>query len=64
MRSPGFNICFFKRVNLCRFAAVGIASMKCALPFGVAFTKGVLCNWLVCLAVWGTMVGLGKGGVM
>jgi formate/nitrite transporter FocA (FNT family) len=33
-------------------AAVGIATMKCSLPFSVAFFKGVLCNWLVCLAVW------------
>jgi len=36
-------------------AVVGIATMKASLPFGVAFFKGVLCNWLVCLGVWGAM---------
>ncbi len=29
-----------------------IAEAKAALPFGVAFAKGILCNILVCLAVW------------
>ena len=29
-----------------------IAEAKAALPFGAAFWKGVLCNTLVCLAVW------------
>lgn len=29
-------------------AAIG----KCNLSFGRAFILGVLCNWLVCLAVW------------
>ena len=38
-------------------AAVGIAVAKCALPFGEAFFKGVLCNVLVCLAVWLAMAG-------
>ena len=32
--------------------AVSIATAKCQLPFGVAFVRGVLCNWLVCLAVF------------
>jgi formate/nitrite transporter len=36
-------------------AVIGIATTKASLPFAVAFFKGVLCNWLVCLAVWGTM---------
>ena len=31
--------------------AVAIAERKCELGFDVAFTRGVLCNWLVCLAV-------------
>jgi len=31
--------------------AVAIAASKCELSFDVAFTRGVLCNWLVCLAV-------------
>lgn len=32
--------------------AVSIASAKVALPFGEAFVRGILCNALVCLAVW------------
>ena len=32
--------------------AVGIAEAKVALPFGEAFFRGILCNTLVCLAVW------------
>lgn len=32
--------------------AVAIASAKTALPFADAFFRGVLCNMLVCLAVW------------
>ncbi|MDD9906262.1 MAG: formate/nitrite transporter family protein [Rhodospirillaceae bacterium] len=32
--------------------ARGIASAKVALPFGEAFLRGMLCNTLVCLAVW------------
>jgi formate/nitrite transporter len=31
---------------------VKIAAGKCNLAFGKAFVLGVLCNWLVCLAVW------------
>ena len=37
--------------------AVKVASMKVALPFGEAFFKGILCNILVCLAVWLAMAG-------
>ncbi len=36
---------------------VNIAAAKIALPFGEAFFKGVLCNVLVCLAVWLAMAG-------
>ena len=32
--------------------AAAIASSKVALPWGEAFMRGVLCNTLVCLAVW------------
>ncbi|MEE9386470.1 MAG: formate/nitrite transporter family protein [Nannocystaceae bacterium] len=32
--------------------AVSIGAAKCALPLMVAFSRGVLCNALVCLAVW------------
>jgi formate/nitrite transporter len=38
-------------------AYVKIAAAKTALPFGEAFFKGVLCNLLVCLAVWLAMAG-------
>lgn len=37
--------------------AVAIASAKVALPFVEAFFRGVLCNVLVCLAVWLAMAG-------
>jgi len=32
--------------------ALAIAHAKVNLPFGEAFSRGVGCNWLVCLAVW------------
>jgi formate/nitrite transporter len=43
-------------------ASVAIATAKCSLPFDVAFTRGILCNWLVCMAVYmasgcSTMIG-------
>lgn len=31
---------------------VAIATAKCSLPFWVALVRGILCNWLVCLAVF------------
>lgn len=31
--------------------AVKVAAAKCKLTFWVAFVRGLLCNWLVCLAV-------------
>ncbi len=37
--------------------AVAIASAKTSLPFAEAFFKGVLCNVLVCLAVWLALAG-------
>ncbi len=37
--------------------AVAIATAKVALPFGEAFFRGVLCNVLVCLAVWLALAG-------
>lgn len=36
---------------------VRIAAQKVALPFWTAFFRGVLCNALVCLAVWMAMAG-------
>ena len=32
--------------------ALKIAAAKVNLTFGAAFFRGILCNWLVCLAVW------------
>jgi formate/nitrite transporter len=37
--------------------AVQIAAAKCALPFWEAFFRGVLCNVLVCMAIWMAMAG-------
>jgi len=34
-----------------------IAATKAALPFWTAFWRGVLCNVLVCMAVWMTLAG-------
>ena len=34
---------------------VKIAAMKCNLTFIQAFLLGILCNWLVCLAIWMAM---------
>lgn len=31
---------------------IAIANAKCSLGFGAAFVRGILCNWLVCLAVF------------
>lgn len=33
-------------------ASAAIATAKCSLPWDVAFVRGVLCNWLVCMAVY------------
>ncbi|MGB9823814.1 MAG: formate/nitrite transporter family protein [Candidatus Hydrothermia bacterium] len=38
--------------NLVGAYALNIANTKVNLPFLVAFSRGILCNWLVCLAVW------------
>jgi len=34
-----------------------IAAVKCALPFWTAFFRGILCNILVCMAVWMALAG-------
>lgn len=36
---------------------LSIAAAKCSLPFWTAFFRGVLCNVLVCMAVWMTLAG-------
>ena len=40
-------------------AYLSIAAGKASLPFWTAFFKGVLCNALVCLAIWMSMAGRG-----
>lgn len=37
--------------------AVGIAAAKVNLTWSEAFFRGILCNWLVCLAVWLSLAG-------
>jgi formate transporter len=37
--------------------AISVAAAKCTLSFSDAFFRGVLCNVLVCLAVWIAMAG-------
>ncbi len=36
-------------------AVIATAAAKCAIPFGQALLRGVLCNVLVCTAVWMAM---------
>lgn len=47
--------------------AIKVALRKCSASFAVALVKGMMCNWLVCMAVWlatsaqdlsGKMVGI------
>lgn len=33
-------------------SVISTAASKCVLPFGDALIKGILCNFLVCIAVW------------
>merc|ERR1711934_1248316 len=33
-------------------ASVAVAGAKTSLPFLQAFVRGILCNWLVCMAVY------------
>jgi formate/nitrite transporter len=46
---------------------VGVANGKCVLPFGVAFYRGIFCNWMVCLAIYMTFAatdGVSKAVLM
>lgn len=38
--------------DLLGLVTIKIAAGKCSLSFFEAFALGILCNWLVCLAVW------------
>jgi formate/nitrite transporter FocA (FNT family) len=37
---------------------------KCSADFGPTLVKGVMCNWLICLAVWLCTMARGLGGKM
>lgn len=43
-------------------AAVATAAMKCNLSFGDAFLRGIMCNILVCIAVWMGFAAKDAGG--
>lgn len=45
-------------------AAVALVAAKSELNFGVALLKGILCNMLVCLAVWAAIVSKSVVGKM
>ena len=38
--------------DMTAYYAIKIAEKKIHLTFTEAFTRGIMCNWLVCLAVW------------
>jgi formate/nitrite transporter len=42
--------------------AIGIAAVKSSLSFKVAFVRGIMCNWLVCLAVFMAVAARDIGG--
>lgn len=44
-----------------RVTILTVATAKVALPMGVAFVRGILCNVLVCLAVWCATACQGAG---
>lgn len=43
-------------------AAVSLVAAKSELNFGVSLLKGILCNMLVCLAVWAAMASKSTAG--
>ncbi|MBE3519585.1 MAG: formate/nitrite transporter family protein [Firmicutes bacterium] len=43
-------------------SVISIAASKVSLDFGQAFVRGILCNWLVCLAVWMAAGALSAAG--
>lgn len=44
-------------LDVVRDAVIATAEMKASFPFGAALLRGVLCNFLVCIAVWMSQVG-------
>lgn len=43
-------------------AMLSTAAAKVTLPFGAALLRGILCNFLVCLAVWMSLTAKTAGG--
>lgn len=43
---------------------VATVMKKCSADFGPTLVKGVMCNWLICLAVWLCTMARGLGGKM
>lgn len=43
---------FSSGANMLGVVTIKIAAYKTGLGFGAAFALGLMCNWLVCLAVW------------
>jgi len=35
--------------------AIAVANLKASFSFSAAFCRGIVCNWLVCLAIWCAM---------
>lgn len=47
-----FVLLVFQGGTLAGPAAAATATAKCSLTFGTAFARGIMCNWLVCMAVY------------
>jgi len=43
---------------------VSTTMRKCSAEFGPTLVKGIMCNWLVCMAVWLCTMAKGLGGKM
>ena len=41
---------------------LAVATFKSSLPFTVALTRGVLCNWMVCTAIWFALAAQSAAG--
>ncbi len=49
------SLCIFHAQSMPEHAiesAIAVAEKKTHLEFGVAVIRGILCNWLVCIAIW------------
>lgn len=57
-----FSMTYGKRGDPIATAAVSLVATKSELNFGVALLKGILCNILVCLAVWSAMASKNAAG--